>query len=299
MNSLINKNNYEHTKLENVDFPFKIFFINEIITPSHWHKHTELIFMIRGSASIYINGDLFRCCEGEIAYIPNSSLHTIIPDGNSKYCAILIGDTLFNNVISDIHYKEYVYLFLNNYDIMPFIIYKNLEHYINFKFIIDEIIAETNSKDEAYQLLIKANIFRFFVFVIRFAPYSKIPFDDIKNKNINNFKKIFDFIDNNYQNKITISDMTKLTNFSPQHFCRLFKSYTGKTFVEYVTLIRLENAKDLIVKTNLPITQISSITGFCNANYFDRIFKKYFGAKPSDIRKNTLNVSKRFSTENS
>lgn len=290
MNSLINKNNYENTKLEDVNFPFEIFFITQTITPPHWHKHTELIYMLRGSASIYINGNLFRCSEGEIAYIPNGSLHTIIPDGNSKYCAILIGDTLFNNYISDIHYKEYVYLFLNNYDIMPFVILKKAEYYISLKSIVDEIIDEINSKDIGYQLVIKSHISKLFVYVIRFAAYNKIPFDDIKNENIKNLKKVFDFIDSNYQNKITISEMTKLTNFSPQHFCRIFKAYTGKTFVEYVTLIRLENAKNLIVNTDIPITQISSITGFCNANYFDRVFKKYFGSRPSDIRKKYMNI---------
>ena len=51
------------------------------------------------------------------------------------------------------------------------------------------------------------------------------------------------------------------------------------------TNLTVEKAKDLIVKSDLPITQISSIIGFCNVNYFDRIFKKYFGCNPSDIRK--------------
>ena len=286
MNNLINKNNYEYTKLEDFDFPFKIFMINETITPPHWHKHTELIYVLKGNALIYINGDLFRCCEGEIAYIPNSSLHTIIPGESSKYCAILIGDTLLNNFGLDVHYKEFVYLFLNNYDIMPFVILKNVDYYMSIKSIIDEIIDEIIIKDKGYQLSIKACIYKFFVYIIRFVPYIKIPFDEIKNENIKNLKRVLDFIGENYQNKITIAQMTKLTNFSPQHFCRIFKAYTGKTLVEYVTLIKLENAKDLIVKTDLPITQISSIAGFCNTNYFDRVFKKYFNSKPSDIRKN-------------
>lgn len=285
MNSLTNKNNYEHTILEDIDFPFKIFQMNQTITPPHWHKHTELIYIISGNALIYINGDLFRCSQGEVAYIPNSSLHTIVPDGDSKYCAILIGDTLFNNNISDIHYQKYLSIFLKNHDMMPFVIQKSEPYYIGLKSIIDEIINEINLKNKGYQLAIKACIYKFFINIIRFVPYINTPFDDIKNENIKNLKKVFDFIDENYQNKINILQMTKLTNFSPQHFCRIFKGYTGKTFVQYVTLIRLERAKDLIVNSDLPITQISSIIGFCNVNYFDRIFKKYFGCNPSDIRK--------------
>jgi len=285
MNSLINKNNYEHIKLGEFDFPFKIFIINGTITPPHWHKHTELVYILKGKALIYINGDSFRCCQGEIAYIPNSSLHTIIPDENSKYCAILIGDTVFNNFSFDVHYKEYVNLFLDNYDIMPFVILKNLDYYISIKSIIDEIINEISNRDKGYQLAIKSCICKFFVYIVRFVPYIEMPFDESKNEKIKNLKRVLDFIDENYQNKITISEMTKLTNFSPQHFCRIFKAYTGKTLVEYVTMIKLENAKQLIVKTDLPITQIASICGFCNANYFDRVFKKYFNSKPSDIRK--------------
>ena len=74
-------------------------------------------------------------------------------------------------------------------------------------------------------------------------------------------------------------------NMSEQHFSRLFKTYTGKTFIDYLTQFRLEQARKLLLKSDLPITQIPELTGFCNPNYFSRIFKHYYEQTPSEARK--------------
>jgi transcriptional regulator GlxA family with amidase domain len=166
-----------------------------------------------------------------------------------------------------------------------FLLSKDQEQYIFFKNIIEEIIQEALMKIDGYQLLIKGSICKFFVFVSRYIQNKK---SDIRYNNyesIESLKKVFDFTRENYNKKITILDMALLTNYSKQHFCRIFRAYTGKTFIEYLTLMRLENAEDLIIKTNLSITEISKITGFCTVNYFNRIFKKYKGKKPSYMRK--------------
>jgi AraC-like DNA-binding protein len=284
MNHLINPNNYEHTNLEDINFPFNIFRISST-TPPHWHMHTEFIYILEGSASIYINGTLFQCTKGEIVFVPNSSLHTIVPDEKTEYYAMVIGDTLFHNITLDMHYKEYIYPFFQREAVDAFAVFRDMEFHWSLKTIIDDIIYEATSNNKGYQANIKADLCKFFIYITRYIDFGKKSFDNSKNENIKNLKKVFDFVDKNYSQKITVSDMSELINFSQQHFCRIFKAYTGKTFIEYITLIRLDKARELIVKTDITITQISSMTGFCTPNYFNRIFKKYFGYKPSDVRK--------------
>lgn len=80
--------------------------------------------------------------------------------------------------------------------------------------------------------------------------------------------------------------MSNYANMSNQHFCRLFKAYTGKTFIEFLSLYRLEQSNLLLITTDVPITQIPERTGFCNANYFARVYKNRYGHPPSYTRKN-------------
>ncbi|MGM9929915.1 MAG: helix-turn-helix domain-containing protein [Bacillus sp. (in: firmicutes)] len=107
-------------------------------------------------------------------------------------------------------------------------------------------------------------------------------FEDItKNPSI---LKLIDYIANHYQENITMSLGAELTNFSTTYFSRMFKRETGRSFVEYVTFIRLLKSLPLIRRTNQTFEQISAETGFNTPNYYSSIFKKYVGITPSEYR---------------
>ncbi len=63
---------------------------------------------------------------------------------------------------------------------------------------------------------------------------------------------------------------------------------TGLTFVKFLNLYRINAAEELLSKTSLSITEISEKTGFCNINYFCRIFKQFKGYAPSKYRNNNI-----------
>jgi AraC family transcriptional regulator, transcriptional activator of pobA len=94
-------------------------------------------------------------------------------------------------------------------------------------------------------------------------------------------KSSLDYLNLHYSERITVRHMSEYCHLSIQHFSRLFKSYTGKTFIEYLTLFRLEQARKILSGTDIPIIQIPDLVGFCNGNYFSRLYKKYYGHPPS------------------
>ena len=71
---------------------------------------------------------------------------------------------------------------------------------------------------------------------------------------------------------------------SPNYFCRFFKKVTGLTFTQYLLNIRIDKAKELILKNNMPITDIAFTVGFENLGYFYRSFKKYTKHSPKEYR---------------
>ena len=93
------------------------------------------------------------------------------------------------------------------------------------------------------------------------------------------------YIKNNYQKEISVYDISKHINLHPVYLTRIFKKATGKTLIEYLTLVRVEKAKEMLINTNMTVKQISKSVGYCDARSFWRFFKKYEGITPGDYRK--------------
>jgi AraC family transcriptional regulator len=91
----------------------------------------------------------------------------------------------------------------------------------------------------------------------------------------------------NIQRKITLPEMAELTNLSPNHFCRLFKSETGLPPLQYLTKLRMEKARHLLVTSFLNIKQIMAMTGYDarSRGNFGKQFRRYFGIIPTQYRK--------------
>jgi len=99
-------------------------------------------------------------------------------------------------------------------------------------------------------------------------------------------KEPVDYIRNNYQNHFTIEELAKVAHLSVSALERRFKKYLAKTPKKLINEIRLENARKLLVETNMPIAQVGDETGFTDHSYFSKQFRLFFGELPSDFRNN-------------
>lgn len=72
---------------------------------------------------------------------------------------------------------------------------------------------------------------------------------------------------------------------SPQYFSRLFKEETSQNFIEYLTKVRINSAKELMKRSDLSIKEICFKTGYADPNYFSHIFKKTEKLTPSEYIK--------------
>jgi AraC-like DNA-binding protein len=284
---LISIENYEHTRLESEDFQFNCFHIHAVDTPPHWHNHTEIVFVHSGSCTIYINGTSYACGEGDLLVIPHGSLHSIICNFYSEYVAIVIGDALFSSMVKDFHISRSLRPFFSGNNYEPLQVSKEHSSYSRFRGTISSIIDEERSQKNNYEMVIKVELCRFFSDLIREFPELLSVVTVQQNAGIYKMKRVLEYIFIHYRDKINISFMARYSNMSDQYFCRLFKSYTGKTFIVFLSDYRLEQSNLLLKTTDLPITRIPELVGFCNGNYFSRVYKKKYGFPPSYVRKSS------------
>ena len=92
------------------------------------------------------------------------------------------------------------------------------------------------------------------------------------------------FIEENYNKDISLDDVSRIVDISPYYFSKLFKEETGENFIEYLTNLRIEKAKDLLMHSGMNIKNICADTGYSDPNYFSRIFKKQVGVTPTEYR---------------
>ncbi|NJR20900.1 MAG: helix-turn-helix transcriptional regulator [Richelia sp. CSU_2_1] len=95
---------------------------------------------------------------------------------------------------------------------------------------------------------------------------------------------VMDYIDAHLDRDFSLSEMAGVLNLSQYHFCRLFKRSTGTTPHQYLTICRVDRAKQLLSKPELTITEIAFKVGFSNHSSFTRLFRQYVGVTPKAFR---------------
>ncbi len=101
----------------------------------------------------------------------------------------------------------------------------------------------------------------------------------------NPMEKVRIYIEDNYSNhNLTLGEVAELVELNEQYFCSKFRKEFGKSFVEYLTHVRMEKSKDLIMNTNLKIYEISDSVGYKNVEHFTRIFRKKIGKTPREYK---------------
>ena len=95
-------------------------------------------------------------------------------------------------------------------------------------------------------------------------------------------RKAIKYIYDNYKNNISLEDVAKHVYLSTVHMSRLFKQETGKNLMDYLNMVRVEKAKELLNTHMYKIFEVSNMVGFNDHHYFSTMFKKYTNMTPSE-----------------
>lgn len=102
---------------------------------------------------------------------------------------------------------------------------------------------------------------------------------------IDNFDQMINYIQTHFSEKLTLKQLAAQFYLNPNYCCLLFNKYKNMTFSQFLTNLRVEEAKKLLDNTSYPLDKISSLVGFPDYFYFSKVFKKYINLSPKDYRK--------------
>ncbi len=94
-----------------------------------------------------------------------------------------------------------------------------------------------------------------------------------------------EYLEQHYCEDISLEDVAEQVNISPQYFSKLIKKTTGFNFIDWLSMLRVKKAKELLTNSNLTVKEVCFMVGYKDPNYFSRIFKKRIGITPSEYVK--------------
>jgi AraC-like DNA-binding protein len=93
------------------------------------------------------------------------------------------------------------------------------------------------------------------------------------------------YIHEHQTSELSLGEVARAVNTSTFYFCKMFKRATGLNFTDYLSRVRIEKAKNLLINPNLRVSEIAYEVGFQSLTHFNRVFRKLVGESPTDFRR--------------
>lgn len=144
--------------------------------------------------------------------------------------------------------------------------------------LFKKIIVHFKEQDVLWRLTCKTLLLDIFSLILRQLQNQKLP--SLHEGKSGIAGAVINYVYHNYFRKTNLSDIAKRIGYSEDYVGRIFKSETGESFSKFVTRIRLQKAKELLINTDLSIADIAEVTGFNDIYYFSKVMKKEEGISP-------------------
>lgn len=251
--------------------------------PSHWHAHVEVLYLLEGTLHVAVNEQEYAIHTGDMFLVNSSDIHDTKAIGH------------INTVLLQIPY-DYLDLFIPHFNLVHFQEYysqKKLCGNEAFRTLINTLQLMNQvfeAKQKGYELLFVSHLHTFLYTLYTAFSTALLPSNQ-SHKNAGRIKEILVYINQHYQEPISLQDMAEQTSLNPEYFCRMFKRYTGTTLLEYINQVRLVHIHDELLETDQTITDILERNGFSNYKVFSRMFRDTYGNTPSVVRAQHLSTT--------
>lgn len=152
--------------------------------------------------------------------------------------------------------------------------------------LLRPIFEDMRQKKEFYKECVKLNTLSLLLHIAQMSESDHgIKENGVAGESYELMLETLDYIGQHYMEDISIDDLTRVSNISESHYRRKFKEYFNTSPAEYINLVRIDHACELLAKTDEKIEDIAVQTGFQTTGSFTRNFKKLVGELPKDWRK--------------
>lgn len=266
------------------DFPIEFYHVtpnhSRYNMPYHWHTECEIIRILEGEFILFIDEDKIVARKNDLLFIHGGIFHGGLPK-NCIYECIVFDMKL---LLKDNHAcTKQIYDIINHNKVIAPKLPSNIK---DLNTCCTSLFESMRLKNIGYEFITQGSLYYLIGAILENKLYMKNDNHTKKTKErFLQFKNVITLIENEYQNPLTLEDLSRASGMSPKYFCRFFHEMSHKTPIEYLNYYRIEIACEQLLATELSITEIALNCGFNDVSYFIKTFKKYKGLTPKKYLK--------------
>lgn len=278
--------NKEQTHIPDRTFPINIFHLSgnhSRIIPPHWHDHLEWIAIVKGSFRVQV-GASFECLqEGDAAFVNTRQIHSAFPvEEDSELYAVVFNEALLRNSSLDNTESKYIVPLLQQEIELPCFYREEQPVTARIHACIESMAAYCRGRNHGYELLVKAALYASLGHALQYASIPQRASGTNRAESV--IQPLLLHLSERFHEPMTVESAAQMCCISPNYFCYLFKKATGKTLLEYINLLRIHEAEQLLRTRRYSIQQVAQMVGYSNMTYFGRVFRKLKNQTPREYR---------------
>ena len=275
----------------NEQFPFLVSYqkLSEYESGSfmwHWHPEIEITYVQKGTMCYKVNHMVYHLKEGDIVFNNSGALHSGTME-NQKDCAyipVTFDSRLIYGFFQSTVNSKYVDPVIQDSMLPAICIDQSEPWHKPFREYLLRIIDLDEKKPDFYELDITIclqSMWRLLLEHITYEPQASrensLEYDRIK--------KILSYIEENYQNKITLNDIAGHIHLCESECTRLFKRHMNTTLFAFLQEYRIERSLADLLDPGCSMAEAAAGAGFNDSNYYSKVFVRIKGCAPSVYRK--------------
>lgn len=276
----------------NNNLPVKVSLEKITDYPIHWHNSMEIIFVLKGSINAILESSEYVLKEKSVEIINPDEAHKFYATSEDNLVLIFHFDqSFFEKYYHDMD-NTFFYTTLSEPD------HQEQERDETLRELLSILACELIQKNDGYDDAIENTSVKLLFHLINNFHY--LIYDDNENKvnslQFKRYHRITKFIYNNYDNKISLSDIAEQEFLSSYYLSHEIKNMSGLSFKDFVNMIRVDESVKLLLGTDKTILDISEEVGFSHSRYYNKHFKKHYKITPLQYRKKYYLTADKYET---
>lgn len=250
----------------------------------HWHPEIELTWIMSGAIEYHVNNQSYILTEGEGLFGNSNTLHSgYMKDAQEcTYLSITFHPRFLYGYENSILQTKYIDPIVSNDNWPSLKLEKNISWHQDILRKIQDIYRMSLNKPADYELQVHVILTQIFGKLYHY--FSSLPEKrEPPQKHLQRLRDIISFIQENYNQDITLDDVAAHVNICKSECCRFFKKHMDMTIFEYLLFLRVQNSLSFL-KNGESITKTAGAVGFSSPAYYGQIFKRYMKCTPKEYR---------------
>lgn len=253
-------------------------FADELTVSVHWHEYVEFIWLQGGHMTAVVQADTYELEPGDLLIINSGELHMTRIVQRRDYCPYVLMQLSALRMSAYFPGKE-------GLRFRTIIRRSELEHTPELLQPLSAMQQLFEENGDGYQLLFRARLLEFlYVLYRQYSATSVRLTENASARDLNRIRDVVAWTQEHFRQSISLENAADHLSISKEYFCRIFKKYTGQTFLDYLCMLRTSKLYEELQTSDQSIPALMEQNGLTNYKTFLRMFHELYGTTPQKVR---------------